>query len=140
MEDKKSFNLKDLIGIENIEQLSSLSLNDNLLDLSNNDNKEEELTEEIIMKNREELRRRTKEKINNMRNKRLGKNTKQDSQIKALKENPLFQNLNLDNNGDVKKMIDNLASKMTTDSKQKKNIKKQMAKIMEKMKDENQSS
>ena len=128
MEEKKSFNLKDLINIENIDQLSSLSLNDNL---------EEELTEEIIMKNREELRRRTKEKINNMRNKRLGKNTKQDSQIKALKENPLFQNLDLNNNTDIKKVIDNLASKMTTDSKQKKNIKKQMEKIMDKMKESN---
>ena len=115
-------------NIENIDKLSSLSLNNNL---------EEELTEEIIMKNREELKRRTNEKIAYMRNKRSSKNIKQESQIKALKENPLFKNLDLNNNTDIKKIIDNLASKMTNDSKQKKNIKKQMDKIIDKMKEQN---
>ena len=114
--------------MEDIENIDKLSLKDNL---------EEELTEEIIMKNREELRKRTNEKIAHMRNKRSSKNIKQESQIKALKENPLFQNLDLNNNTDIKKIIDNLASKMTNDSKQKKNIKKQMDKIIDKMKEQN---
>ena len=110
----------------NIEQLS---LND----------KEEVLTEEIIMMNREKLKKRTQEKMNSKKN---NKQNPQNTQIKALQNNPLFKNLNLNlvNDIDIKKVIEDLSSKMTTDSKQKKNIKKQVNKLIEKIKEQNSSN
>lgn len=56
--------------------------------------------------------------------------------IKMLKENPLLKNLgNLDslNSPEAKTIIDNMASKMCNNSKQKKAIKKQMEKLIGKI-------
>ena len=75
-------------------------------------------------------------KKQDLSNKRKGKNVKEDIKMKMLKENPLLKNLgNLDslNSPDAKKMIDNMASKMCNNSKQKKAIKKQMEKLIGKM-------
>ena len=43
----------------------------------------------------------------------------------------------LNNNEDIKKAVDLMANKMTNDSKQKKNAKKQISKLVDKMKDIN---
>ena len=68
-----------------------------------------------------------------MRISRKSKNQKEDSRIKMLKENPLFKNLGSLNTPEAKKMIDTIASKMCSDPKQKKAIKKQMEKLINKM-------
>lgn len=127
-----SFNLKDLIDPALLEQYQS--------ELSSADGKVEEkpvssetLTEEMIRQNKEALRKRLHDKKMELKNKRLGKVSKQNNQIEQLRQNPLFQNLGEEI--DIKKMIDAYASKMTNDSKQKKHIKKQMEKMMDKMKD-----
>ena len=51
--------------------------------------------------------------------------------------NPLFSNLNLNNNDEIKKAVELMAGNMTNDPKQKKNAKKQISKLVNKMKDIN---
>lgn len=120
--EKKSFNLKDLIDIPS-EMLESLNLNT------------EEDKEKERLQNIEALKKKLREKRNSLRNNRLGKRYKEDNQIKTLKENPLFQNLNGNfDSPEIKMAIENMASKMSNDPKQKKNIKKQMENLLEKMK------
>ena len=51
------------------------------------------------------------------------------------KENQLFQNINNMDSTETKKIIENMASKMSNDPKQKKNIKNQMENLIDKMKD-----
>ena len=174
----KSFNLKDLINIENIPKdiLESIANNtpidlgiddiekgnkettidtgnkDTPIEIENKDTpikiensihiKEEKeiisndleiLSEEDRIKNLEILKKKLRSKQQELNNNRKNKNQKEDSRIKMLKENPLFKNLGSLNTSEAKKMIDNMASKMCSDSKQKKAIKKQMEKLINKM-------
>jgi hypothetical protein len=130
-----SFNLKDLIDPALLEQYQSeLSQGDGKIDEKVEEKPPSEaLTEEMIRQNKEALRKRIHDKKMELKNKRLGKVSRQNNQIEQLRQNPLFQNLGQE--VDMKKMIDAYASKMTTESKQKKHIKKQMEKLMEQMKD-----
>ena len=82
---------------------------------------------------REELKQKLRASIKSRNNNRLSKDLKQQNQIQMLKENPMFQNIG--NTPDMKNVIDNMANKLSTDPKQKKNIKKQMEELVEKMKD-----
>ena len=165
--DMKSFNLKDLINIENIPKdiLESIANNtpidlgldniekenkDTVIDQGNStieenkatpieeqnkiiSNDSEILSEEDRIKNLEILKKKLRNKQEELRNSRKSKNQKEDSRIKMLKENPLFKNLGSLNTPEAKKMIDNMASKMCSDPKQKKAIKKQMEKLINKM-------
>ena len=150
--DKKSFNLKDLINIENIpEDILESIKNNEIIDLEiktdeqvineqviNEQSKEVEiLDEKERLHNIQLVKNRLITKQQELSNKRKGnKNEKEDMKIKMLKENPLLKNLgNLDslNSPEAKKMIDNMASKMCNNSKQKKAIKKQMEKLIGKM-------
>ena len=164
----KSFNLKDLINIENIPKdiLESIA-NNTPIDLGINDiqqenkdtsiecnkdtsieieksihikeekeiisNDSEKLSEEDRLKNLEILKKKLRNKQQELNNNRKSKNQKEDSRIKILKENPLFKNLGSLNTPEAKKMIDTMASKMCSDPKQKKAIKKQMEKLINKM-------
>lgn len=80
---------------------------------------------------KEELRKKLRDKTNNMRNCRMSKSLREEQQIKTLKENPAFQNNG--SNDDVKNMIEKMASNMAHDPKQKKNLKKQMENLIGKM-------
>jgi hypothetical protein len=164
--DMKSFNLKDLINMENIPKdiLESIA-NNTPIDLGiddiekenkatsieeenkatsieeeNNDTNIEEkiidseiISEEDRIKNLEILKKKLRNKQDELRNNRKSKNQKEDSRIKMLKENPLFKNLGSLNTPEAKKMIDTMASKMCADPKQKKAMKKQMEKLINKM-------
>ena len=81
---------------------------------------------------REELKQKLRAAIKSRSNNRLKKDLRQQNQINMLKENPMFQNMG--NTADMKNVIDNMASKMSNDPRQKKNIKKQMEELVEKMK------
>ena len=152
--DMKSFNLKDLINIENIPKdiLESIANNTPIdlgIDTIETENKntiiEEEskstsisndseiLSEEDRIKNVEILKKKLRNKEEELRNSRKSKNQKEDGRIKMLKENPLFKNLGSLNTPEAKKMIDSMASKMCNDPKQKKAMKKQMEKLINKM-------
>ena len=165
--DMKSFNLKDLINIENIPKdiLESIANNtpidlgldniekenkDTVIDQGNStieenkatpieeqnkiiSNDSEILSEEDRIKNLEILKKKLRNKQEELRNSRKSKNQNEDSRIKMLKENPLFKNLGSLNTPEAKKMIDTMASKMCSDPKQKKAIKKQMEKLINKM-------
>jgi hypothetical protein len=122
MEDKQNFNLTDL--------MSELNLKDYM-------GESNELDEKIIdmeKKRKEMLRQKLKNKTNNLRNNRMSKSIKEQTQLESLKSNPAFQNINSEE--DMKKTIDMVASSMSKDTKQKKNIKKQMEGLVEKMKSE----
>jgi hypothetical protein len=123
MEEKQNFNLTDL--------MSELNLKDYMGEST-------ELDEKIIdmeKKRKEMLRQKLKNKTNNLRNNRMSKSIKEQTQLESLKSNPAFQNIKSEE--DMKKTIDMVASSMSKDSKQKKNIKKQMEGLVEKMKTEN---
>jgi len=145
--DKKSFNLKDLINIENIDEdiLESIK-NNKIIDLeiktdeevSNEQSKEEVeiLDEKERLHNIQLVKKKLINRQQELSNKRKNKNVKEDMKIKMLKENPLLKNLgNLDslNSPEAKTIIDNMASKMCNNSKQKKAIKKQIEKLIGKM-------
>jgi hypothetical protein len=97
-------------------------------------NKSEELTLEVLQKNREALRKRF-EAQNEEKKNRSVKNTKDQNKTKILKDFPILQNLNnLPEDVDVKSLINNMASKMTNDPKQKKIMKKKINKLIDELK------
>lgn len=139
--EKKTFDLKDILNIspEMLQSLQSLTLNNN--ESNNLINSSSILSQNNNTSgNKEDLKKKLRDKRNALKNNRLGKKYQEENQIKALKENPLFQNinggnLNGANDSDIKNTIESMASKMSNDPKQKKNIKKQMNHLIEKMKE-----
>ena len=87
---------------------------------------------EMEKKRKEMLRQKLRNKMNSFKNNRMSKDHKQQVQMDSLKNNPAFQNIN--SQEEMKKAIDMVASSMSKDSKQKKNIKKQMEELVDKMK------
>jgi hypothetical protein len=120
LEQNQSFNLEDL--------MSQINLNDYKGVVPELDNK----IKDLQLKRKEELKQKLRAKTNNLRNNRMSKEIRENNQINSLKENPMFQNIN--NVEDTKKIIETMASSMSKDSKQKKNIKKQIEKLVDKMK------
>jgi alpha-galactosidase/6-phospho-beta-glucosidase family protein len=89
---------------------------------------------------RNELRKKLKSKLNTLNMPRMSKEMKEKAQINSLKENPMFQNVgnignigNIDNK-DMNNIINTMVNQMGADPKQKKNIKKQMENLVDKMK------
>ena len=119
MDEKQEFNLSDL--------MSELNLKDYMGENSDIDNK----LIEMEKKRKEILRQKLRNKTNSLKNNRMSKSFREKNQIESLKNNPVFQNTNSEE--DVKKAIDMFASSMAKDSKQKKNIKKQMEGLVNKM-------
>jgi len=142
-ETNKSFNLKDFIKNDTIknyieENGHNVDMN-KISELINGKlNINEESTEKKVIDNerREELRRRLREKTNVLKGNRTSKELREKNQINELKQNPLFQTGGNVNPEDIKNMIEAYSSKMTKDTKQKKNIKKQMNNLIEKMNNE----
>lgn len=129
---KQSFNLKDLIDEKEINKYKEIEEEEK--NKEQNIISDEEQKKKVI---REEALKRLKEKKEAFKNKRLGKVGQQKSQINQLMSNPLFSNLNLNNSDEIKKAVELMAGNMTNDPKQKKNAKKQIAKLVDKMKDIN---
>jgi len=117
----ENFDLKDLMANINLDNYKGIDKN---LD---------EKIEQLRTRQNEDLRKKLRQKINNSKNSRMSKSIRQDNQINMLKENTLFKNAQ--NEEDIKKAIDTIASSMTKDSRQKKNVKKQMEKLVDKMSD-----
>jgi len=124
-QEQSSFNLKDLLNNENMQEYLNIDPNF-MLNLN-----------KIKTIDREELRRRLRAKTNSLRNNRMNKTHREQNQVNALKENPIFKNMNLNESSkeEIKTAIESMASKMAKDPKQKKNIKKQMEKMVEQMKE-----
>lgn len=123
MNEKQSFNLDEL--------MSELNLKDYMGESQELDGKLKEIQE----KRKDELRKKLRQKTNNMRNNRSGKILREQNQINSLKENPLFQNIGNGNEDEIKKVIETMASSFSKDPKQKKNIKKQIEKLVDKIKE-----
>lgn len=91
----------------------------------------EELTQEIIQKNRDALKKRFEDQKENKKNRSI-KDAKEQNKTKILKDFPILQNLNnLPEDVDIKSLINNMTSKMTNDPKQKKIMKKKINKLMD---------
>jgi len=118
-EDKQNFNLTELMS-----QI-------NLKDYMGENNQLDEKLVEMEKQRKEQLRQKLRNKTNSLRKNRMSKNVREQGQIESLKSNPAFQNLNSEE--EIKKAIDMVASSMSKDSKQKKNIKKQMENLVDKM-------
>lgn len=98
-------------------------------------------TSEEISAAREALKKRFEKKDNKSIKKTVSPANKiMEKQMQSIRENPLFENLKNMNMDEIKKIIEGIACKMTTDSKQKKNIKKQMCELIEKIKLEDKNS
>jgi hypothetical protein len=125
--ENQSLNIKDLIPKESLDEY--LHISKDILDKTFDEKKE----------NRELLRQKLRNKTNILKGNRISKDLREKNQINELKKNPMFQSLNNIDNTDVNmnSMIDKMASSMTKDPKQKKNIKKQLDKLIDKMKEQN---
>jgi hypothetical protein len=140
-EENKSFNLSELINNDELKKYIGKNLDMNKISELINGNTTESISsiEEpsekgcISQEKREELRRRLRSKTNSLKGNRTSKEAREKNQINELKQNPLFQQSGNMNEEDVKNIIETYASKMTKDAKQKKNIKKQMKNLIEKM-------
>jgi hypothetical protein len=111
--------------------LTELMSQINLKDYMGENNQLDEKLVEMEKQRKELLRQKLRNKTNSLRNNRMSKNVREQGQIESLKSNPAFQNLNSEE--EIKKAIDMVASSMSKDSKQKKNIKKQMENLVDKM-------
>jgi len=133
----KSFDIKSLMDDEKmkeyIKQMKNFDMS-KISELLGQSSNKTPIQEDDPVKRREELRKRLHAKTNTLKGNRMSKNTREQNQINELKENPMFQNAG-SNETDIKNMIDAYASKMTSDPKQKKNIKKQMDSLIQKMND-----
>ena len=131
---KKKINQKQLEVSNNSDKYSSIE----------EEEKKEELVQELSPEEKEKQRQeniqRVKQRLQNkkeeLRNKRTGKFNKKshNPQLEALKQNPLFANIHNAPPEEIKKAIDMMVSKMTNDSKQKKNAKKQINQLLEQLK------
>jgi len=137
-ESNKSFDFKSLLNDEKLKEYMGKNIDMNkiseLLGGGIEVQKSKQVEEDPALR-REELRRKLRAKTNSLKSNRMSKQEREQNQINELKTNPMFQNagLNGGNNDEIKNMIDAYASKMTTDPKQKKNIKKQMDNLIQKM-------
>jgi len=96
-------------------------------------------TPEEITAAREALKKRFEKKDKKLVKKTTPPvNQMMEKQMQSIRENPLFENLKNMNMDEIKKIIEGIACKMTVDSKQKKNIKKQMCELIEKIKVEDE--
>ena len=117
------------LNINEIEENDSDKSHENLLI-----QKSEELTPEVLQKNREALKKRFEAQKEEKKNRSI-KGAKDQNKTKILKDFPILQNLNnLSEDVDVKSLINNMASKMTNDPKQKKIMKKKINKLIDELK------
>ena len=132
----QAFNLKDLLNDENIKSYQDILGNSGILQNANLESGISQNTNKIISdeERRNILRQKLRAKTNTLRSNRMSKDIKEKTQIDMLKENPMFKNLDSQNNVDMNNIIEKMASSMSKDPKQKKNIKKQISNIVEKMK------
>ena len=128
----ESFNLKDLIKPEDLQAYQDILSHNNSNLERNQDNQPD--NEEA---RRNYLRQKLRAKTKQLQSSRMSKDIREKSQIEMLKENPMFKNLNgLDGQQNpelMKETIEKIASSMCKDPRQKKNIKKQLGNIIEKM-------
>jgi hypothetical protein len=94
-----------------------------------------DLSSELLQKNREALRKRFEAQKEQKKNRSI-KVAKDQNKAKILKDFPILQNLNnLPEDIDIKNLINNMASKMTNDPKQKKMMKKKINKLVDELKE-----
>ena len=98
---------------------------------------DENPTPEEMAAAREALKKRFEKKDNKpVKKTPSSANKMMEKQMQSIRENPLFENLKNMNMDEIKKIVEGIACKMTADSKQKKNVKKQMCELIEKIKEE----
>ena len=82
------------------------------------------------------IKQRIQTNKDELRAKRISKNNSnpKNNQLEALKQNPLFADIQNAPPDEIKKAVELMVGKMTNDSKQKKNAKKQINNLLEQLK------
>ena len=139
---KKKINIKKLEVSQDTSKYDVIE-EEEKKDYENELNNQQIISEEEKEKKRQEninaLKIKLQKQKEELRNKRLGRNqsnpSTQNSQLEALKKNPLFSNINNSSEEEIKKAVEMMASKMTNDGKQKKNAKKQINQLLSQLKE-----
>lgn len=126
---KSSFDLKDLMNIgqnPEIQQQLQGMMGEQFQQFQQSEKKEENLS-------KEEMRKRLREKINQMSSQRHGKDVQQKKQIEQLKSNPMVQSMG--KKVDINMLIDQVMKQnnIPNTPQHRKNVKKQVEALMEKM-------
>ena len=155
---KKSYSLKKILvkeetnkylDIEKEEINKDDDLKKQLEEQKKQEEEQQKLEDELYEKNRVIAMQRLKEKLSNARNIRTGKahlnkptysSNPQQNAIQQLMKHPSLANLNMNDEGSIKQVIEQMASKMTNDGKQKKQMKKKMNEMLNKMKTDNNNA
>jgi hypothetical protein len=155
---KKSYSLKKIVvkeetnkylDIEKEELIKDDELKKQVDEQKKQEEEQQKLEDELYEKNRVIAMQRLKEKLSNARNIRTGKahlnkptysSNPQQNAIQQLMKHPSLANLNMNDEGSIKQVIEQMASKMTNDGKQKKQMKKKMNEMLNKMKTDNNAN
>ena len=136
---KKSYSLKKLQIDDAINKYEVIENQENIVEQEEIIKKEEELRNN----NRELAIQRLKEKQEASKNARLGrsqsykKSNPQENALNQMMNHPSFSNLDMNDENAIKQVIEQMASKMTNDGKQKKQMKKKMNDMLNKIKKNN---
>ena len=148
---KKSYSLKKILVKEETNKYLDIEKEEINKDddLKKQVEEQQKLEDELYEKNRVIAMQRLKEKLSNARNIRTGKahlnkptysSNPQQNAIQQLMKHPSLANLNMNDEGSIKQVIEQMASKMTNDGKQKKQMKKKMNEMLNKMKTDNNAN
>lgn len=126
---KSSFNLNDLMNIgqnPEIQQQLQGIMGEQFQQFQRDEKKDENLS-------KEEMRKKLREKINQMSSQRQGKDVQQKKQIEQLKSNPMVQSMG--KKVDINMLIDQVMKQnnIPNTPQHRKNVKKQVEALMEKM-------
>lgn len=126
---KSSFNLNDLMNIgqnPEIQQQLQGMMGEQFQQFQKDEKKEENLS-------KEELRKKLREKMNQMSSQRMGKDVQQKKQIEQLKSNDMIKSMG--KKVDINLLIDHVMKQnnIPNTPQHRKSVKKQVEALMEKM-------
>lgn len=101
------------------------------------------ITLEELQKNRDALKQKFKNQADALREKKNNEKDKKNNSQSSIENHPMYKTLKsidpsiLNNSDSMNKMIETMASKFTSDSKQKKLYKRKVKDLLDKIKSEN---
>ena len=139
------YTMKKKILLKNIQDNTNkyAQLEEEEIEKEKSIEKEKEITsltleekENQRLENIARVKQRIQTNKDELRTKRISKNNSnpKNNQLEALKKNPLFADIQNAPPEEIKKAVELMVGKMTNDSKQKKNAKKQINNLLEQLK------
>ena len=139
------YTMKKKILLKNIQDNTNkyVQIEEEEIEKEKSIEKEKEITsltleekENQRLENIARIKQRIQTNKDELRAKRISKNNSnpKNNQLEALKQNPLFADIQNAPPDEIKKAVELMVGKMTNDSKQKKNAKKQINNLLEQLK------